>query len=338
MTEHGEHGEHSGGGGGTGRVDASGARLMRLATGASVSVACILIVAKLAAALMTGSVSLLSSLVDSLLDAFASAVNFIAVRHALQPADREHRFGHGKAEPLAGLAQAAFIAGSGVFIVVEALYRLSDGHRVGNGEIGIAVMVLSILLTLALVAFQSVVVKRTGSVAISADALHYRMDLLLNAGVIAALVATTQLGLWWVDAVVAIAIAVSIAVSACKVAMRSLDLLMDREFPDGERERIKSIVWSHPETRGMHDLRTRSSGVQPFIQLHLELEPDLSLVRAHAIADDVERLIVKAFPGAEVIIHQDPAGHEAPHSPVQNLQSPDPRSPEPPDREWPGRG
>ena len=189
-----------------GTVDGPGARLMRLATVASVSVACLLIVAKIAAAMMTGSVSLLSSLVDSLLDAFASVINLLAVRHALQPADREHRFGHGKAEPLAGLAQAAFIAGSGVFIAIEAIHRLGSGEPIENSNIGIAVMVLSLVLTLVLVAFQNHVVRRTGSTAIGADAIHYRMDILLNLSVIAALVAAGEFGLWWFDGVVALAI------------------------------------------------------------------------------------------------------------------------------------
>jgi ferrous-iron efflux pump FieF len=302
--------------GGIGRVDAAGARLMRLATFASVSVALVLIVAKIFAALMTGSVSMLSSLVDSLLDAFASLLNLFAVRHALQPADREHRFGHGKAEPLAGLAQAAFIAGSGVFIVFEALHRLGTGHQIENTGIGIAVMVVSLVLTLVLVIFQQYVVKRTQSTAISADAIHYRMDIMINISVIIALVASSEFGIWWFDSAVAIGIAFYIAFSSWKVAGRSLDLLMDREFPEEEREQIKAIVWSHPDTRGLHDLRTRSSGIQPFVQLHLELEPDLSLVQAHEIADEVELLIINEFPGAEVIIHQDPVGFEEPHSPI----------------------
>ena len=252
--------------GGVGRVDARGARLMRLATIASVCVATLLILAKLVAAMMTGSVSMLSSLVDSLLDAFTSLVNLFAVRHALQPADREHRFGHGKAEPLAGLLQAAFIAGSGVFIVFEAVQRLHKGHVIENTGVGIGVMVVSIIVTLGLVIFQNMVVRRTQSTAISADALHYRMDLMINASVIVALVASSEFGLEWADSAIAIAIAIYIAVSSWSVARRSLDLLMDREFPEDERRQIKDIVMSHSETRGMHDLRTRSSGIQPFIQ------------------------------------------------------------------------
>ena len=289
---------------------------MRLATFASVSVATLLILAKLVAALMTGSVSMLSSLVDSLLDAFTSVVNLFAVRHALQPADKEHRFGHGKAEPLAGLVQAAFIAGSGVFIVFEAVQRLFKDHAIENSGIGIGVMVVSIVLTLALVLFQNMVVRLTQSTAISADALHYRMDLLINAGVIVALVGSSEFGIGWLDSAVAIVIAVYIGISSWSVARRSLDLLMDREFPESERQRLKDIVMSHPEAHGMHDLRTRSSGIQPFIQFHLQLDPHLSLVRAHELSDEVEAMIMAEFKGAEVIIHQDPEGYEEPHSPI----------------------
>lgn len=302
--------------GSVGRVDASGARLMRQATIASVSVATVLIIAKLVAAVMTGSVSMLSSLVDSLLDAFTSLVNMYAVHHALQPADREHRFGHGKAEPLAGLVQAAFIAGSGVFIVIEAVQRLHKGHVIEDTNVGIAVMVFSIVMTLGLVAFQSMVVRRTQSTAISADALHYRMDVLINVSVIIALVGVAEFGITWLDSAIAMAIAFYIAFSSWKVARRSLDLLMDREFPEVERQKIKDIVLRHPEARGIHDLRTRSSGIQPFIQFHLELDPNLSLVRAHELADEVEAMIVAEFAGAEVIIHQDPEGYEEPHSPL----------------------
>ncbi len=302
--------------GGVGRVDARGARLMRLATFASVTVATLLIIAKLVAALMTGSVSMLSSLVDSLLDAFTSVVNLFAVRHALQPADKEHRFGHGKAEPLAGLVQAAFIAGSGVFIVFEAVQRLFQEHVIDNSDIGIGVMVVSIVVTLGLVLFQNMVVRLTQSTAISADALHYRMDLLINIGVIVALVGSSEFGIGWLDSAVAISIAVYIGISSWTVARRSLDLLMDREFPEAERQRLTDIVMSHPEAHGMHDLRTRSSGIQPFIQFHLQLDPHLSLVRAHELSDEVEAMIMAEFKGAEVIIHQDPEGFEKPHSPI----------------------
>ncbi len=281
---------------------------MRLATYASVSVAVVLIVAKFAAWLATDSVSLLSTLIDSLLDAGASLINLFAVRQALQPADREHRFGHGKAEPLAGLAQAAFICGSAAFLLIEAGKRFIQPRVLDNTEIGIAVMVFSIALTVALVLFQRHVVRQTGSVAISADSVHYRMDVLVNASVIVSLILVTEMGWRWADPLFATAIAGYIVWGAAVIGRQALNLLMDRELPDAERQRIRQIVLAHPGVRDMHDLRTRSSGLQLFIQLHLEMDGALTLRRAHEISDQVEAEIERAFPKAEVIIHEDPEG------------------------------
>ncbi|MFC3675934.1 cation diffusion facilitator family transporter [Ferrovibrio xuzhouensis] len=284
------------------------ARLMRRATNASVLVAVILIAAKLAAWLATGSVAMLASLVDSLLDAVASLANLLAVRHALTPADAEHRFGHGKAEALAGLGQAALIVGSALFLVVEAIDRLSDPQPVQHGIAGIAVMLLSIALTAALVLYQRHVVKQTGSLAVTADRLHYVGDLLTNAAVIVALLIGTQSNLTWFDPACALAIAAVIVKSAFDIVRGALDHLMDRELADSDRERIRAVVLAHPDARDLHDLRTRQSGNQAFIQFHLELDPRMSLREAHRISDEIEAQILELFPGAEVIIHQDPAG------------------------------
>ncbi len=281
---------------------------MRLATYASVSVAVVLIVAKFAAWLATDSVSLLSTLIDSLLDAGASLINLYAVRQALQPADREHRFGHGKAEPLAGLAQAAFICGSAAFLLIEAGKRFIQPRVLDNTEIGIAVMVFSIALTVALVLFQRHVVRQTGSVAISADSVHYRMDVLVNASVIVSLILVTEMGWRWADPLFATAIAGYIVWGAAVIGRQALNLLMDRELPDAERQRIRQIVLAHPGVRDMHDLRTRSSGLQLFIQLHLEMDGSITLNQAHEISDQVEAEIERAYPMAEVIIHEDPEG------------------------------
>ncbi len=283
-------------------------RLMRLATYASVSVAGTLVVTKAGAWLMTDSVAVLSSLLDSFLDVLASLVNLFAVRHALTPADREHRFGHGKAEALAALGQAAFISGSAVLLVFEAIRRLVDPREVTNEPVGIGVMAFSILLTLALVLYQSYVVRRTRSVAISADSLHYRGDLLVNGGVIVSLVLSMTLGWVFVDPIFAIGVAVYILWNAWQIVRQGLNILMDRELPEDERARIHDIALSHPEVRAMHDLRSRRSGTMTFIQLHLELDGGMSLAHAHDIADAVEDKIREAFPGAEVIIHQDPEG------------------------------
>ncbi len=291
-------------------MDPKFARLMRLASYASVAVATVLIVTKLGAYAATESVSLLSSLVDSLLDAGASLVNLLAIRHALQPADREHRFGHGKAESLAGLAQAAFIAGSGIFLLLEAGNRLIHPKVVSNGEIGIAVMVLSLVLTLGLVAFQAYVVRKTNSLAIGADSLHYRVDILVNVAVIIGIYLASFGGLQIVDPLLAAAIVIYMAWGSFKIARQSLDELMDREFPDEDRIKIRQIALEHPEVRDVHDMRTRSSGPYSFIQLHLEMDRNLSLVRAHEISDEVMYKVEDAFPNTEVLIHQDPEGVE----------------------------
>jgi ferrous-iron efflux pump FieF len=289
-------------------------RLKKLAAAASVTVAASLIAAKAAAYFATGSVSLLSTLVDSLLDLAASLINLIAIRHAAQPPDREHRFGHGKAEPLAGLGQAAFVAGSAVFLLVQAGERLIHPAPITNEAIGVAVMLLSIALTLALVVFQRWVIRKTGSVAIGADALHYKSDLLVNAGVIAALLVSTQLGWGRADPLFAIAVALYILVSAWQIFNGSFNLLMDRELPEADRQRIKTIAEAHPSVICIHDLRTRSSGTQTFIQFHLELDGNLTLIDAHTIAEQVMREVEAAFPNAEVLIHEDPHGIPEPRA------------------------
>jgi ferrous-iron efflux pump FieF len=283
-------------------------RLKRLAATASVAVATLLIVAKAAAWLTTGSISLLSTLIDSSLDLAASLVNLIAIRQAIQPPDKEHRFGHGKAEPLAGLAQAGFVCGSAGFLLVQAGERLVRPAPISNSEVGYAVMALSIALTIGLVLYQRFVVRRTGSLAISADSLHYGADLLTNMSVIVALVLSTQLGWIWADPLIAIAIGVFILRSAWQILKQSLNLLMDRELPDEDRERIRRIASSHPEVIDIHDLRTRSSGTHVFIQFHLEMDGNMTLFDAHAIADQVMGELERAFPDAEVLIHQDPHG------------------------------
>ncbi|BDZ72284.1 MULTISPECIES: cation diffusion facilitator family transporter [Methylophaga] len=285
------------------------AQLMRIATYASVVTAITLIIVKLFAWFLTDSVSILATLVDSSLDVLASVLNMIAVHHALQPADREHRFGHGKAESLAGLGQSMFIAGSAGILLLQAINRLFKPEAMEQGmTIGIAVMVFSIIATFALMVFQNYVIKQTDSTAIKADALHYKTDLLVNGGVILALVLSLN-GWTLSDPLIAIAIALFILHSAWGIVRESIDLLMDHELPDNEREKISALVLKHPQARGLHDLRTRRSGTTVFIQLHLELDETLSLRQAHDIADALEREIADLFDEAEVIIHEDPITH-----------------------------
>jgi ferrous-iron efflux pump FieF len=286
--------------------------LMKRATYASVAVVATLLLAKTAAWLITDSVSVLSSLLDSLLDAAASLINLFAVRTALTPADREHRFGHGKAEPLAGLAQSAFIAGSSVLLVLEAVRRIATPQAVVHGEIGVAVMILSIVLTMTLVAYQRHVIRITQSVAIDADSLHYQSDLLLNGSVVLSLALSMWLGWRSLDPLFALGISAYLLRTSWMIGQKSLDRLMDRELPDPDRARIRAIALARPEVRAVHDLRSRSSGPDLFVQLHLEMDGAMSLLRSHEVADAVERDIMAVYPNAEVIIHQDPSGIEEP--------------------------
>lgn len=281
-------------------------RLMRWATYAAVGLATVLISVKAAAWFATGSVVVLSSLIDSLLDGAASLINLFAVRHALTPADAEHRFGHGKVEPLAALGQAVFIGASSVFILLEAVDHLIAPKPVEHAWIGIGVMIFAIVSTFALLRFQTHVVRQSGSLAISADRLHYAGDLLMNGSVITSLVLSLWLDLPWTDPLFGIAIALYLMRTAFGIGRKSFDVLMDRELPDEDRLRITRIAAAHPEVKAVKDLRTRGSGPQIFIQFHTLLSPDLTLARAHAVADKIEADLLQAFPGAEILIHQEP--------------------------------
>lgn len=279
--------------------------LMRSATLASVATAVILIIAKAAAWSLGGSVSVLASLADSLMDSLASVLNLLAVRYALQPADNEHRFGHGKAEFLAGLGQALFIGGSAVFLVVQGTDRLLNPRPLASVGLSIGVMVFSMLATLLLLMWQRHVVRKTYSVAIRADALHYASDLISNAGVILAL-GLGYLGFSIFDPIFAIGIALMIGYSAVKIAMEAIDHLLDKELPDDVQKEIEAVALGFTDILGVHGIRTRQSGHIKVIQMHLEMDGDMPLREAHALAEAVEVALRHAFPGADVIIHQDP--------------------------------
>ncbi|MGE5154153.1 MAG: cation diffusion facilitator family transporter [Bdellovibrio bacteriovorus] len=281
-------------------------RLLHLATRASVATAVLLILVKLAAWVVTGSVSVMASLIDSLMDAGASLVNLLAVRYSLQPPDSDHRFGHGKAEALAGLGQAAFIAGSAVFLSLHALDRLLNPQPLTQIGVGIAVMIFAIVATGALLTLQHHVIQRTQSTAIRADALHYATDLATNATTLVAL-ALAALGWPGLDPVFALVIAGYILYSAYRIASDAVDLLMDRELDPEERTRIRQTAAAVPGVLGVHALRTRRSGQTPVIQLHLELADELPLIEAHRISDAVEDRLRVLYPQADVTIHQDPA-------------------------------
>jgi ferrous-iron efflux pump FieF len=274
-------------------------RLLRLATRASVAVAFTLIVAKGFAWWMSGSVSMLAGLTDSVLDGATSFLNLLAVHYALRPAD------DGKAEAMAGMAQGLFIAVSALLIGYQAIGRLYDPQPLGQPGIGIAVMLLSLALTAALLALQYKVIRETGSTAVRADSLHYRSDMLLNGSILFALV-LARFGWTELDAWFGLGIAVYILWSAVHIAKESSAILMDQELPSDVSEQMLRLARGVPGVLGAHDLRTRMSGNHWFVQLHLELPGSLTLAAAHTLCDEVEAAIGKEFPRAEVLVHADP--------------------------------
>ena len=286
------------------------ARLQRFAAAASLSLATLLALLKLAAAVTTGSLAILSSLIDSLADIVASAITFVAVQISQQPPDRGHRFGHGKAESLSAMAQAALVAGSAIFVLIDAARRLGDPRAVESTSLGIAVMSFAIAATLLLVWFQRHVVRRTGSQAINADSVHYRADLLTNLTIIASLMVTQRFGWVWLDPLMGAAVALYLGWHAYGIGRNAVKVLMDHELPADTRQRIKEIVLAHAEVRGLHDLRTREAGATQFIEFHIEIDGAMSVAAAHDVTDAIEAELFAAFPTAEVILHQEPAGLE----------------------------
>lgn len=281
------------------------ARLLRLATRASLAVASILIVTKAIAWWLSGSVSLLAGLTDSLLDGAASFLNLLAVHYALRPADDDHKYGHGKAEALSGMAQALFIAVSACLIGYQAVDRIQNPEEISSAGIGVAVILLSLVLTLLLLAFQYKVVKETGSAAIRADSLHYRSDLLLNMGILMALV-LAWFGWQELDAWFGLGISLYILWSAFQIAKETVAVLMDEELPTDVSTRMLELACEVPGVLGAHDLRTRISGNHWFVQMHLELPGSLTLSIAHGLCDQVAAAITREYPRAEVLVHADP--------------------------------
>ncbi len=286
--------------------------LLRRATMASVSVAAVLIVVKWGAWWTTASVSVLSSLVDSLLDALASLINFFAVRIALKPADHNHRFGHGKTEAVAAMGQALVIAGSAAFLVYESVLRFITPRAVAHGEVGIAVMVFSIVLTLVLVLYQRHVVRKTRSLAIDSDQLHYTGDILMNGTIIVSLVGADFFEWTWADPLFGLLIAGYILNSARQILSGAMAMLLDRELPSEIRRDIFLRARGVAGVRGVHDLRTRRSGMHYLAQMHVELDPTLNLYDAHLIGEQVERTIQAVYPQMEILIHLDPEGYQEP--------------------------
>jgi ferrous-iron efflux pump FieF len=278
---------------------------VRFAAIAATSTALLLVVIKLYAWFATGASAMLASTTDSMLDLFASLMNVVILRFALAPADDEHKFGHGKAESLAGLTQAAFVLGSAILLLINGVDRFITPKQVVQTEIGIIVTVIAIIATLALVLLQKQVIKRTSSLAISADAMHYQSDLLLNIGVLLALFLSQ--GLWLrADGFFTILVGAYLLWGAANIIWLSVQHLMDHQLTDEEQQQVLVIALRHDKVLGLHDLRTRQAGQQRFIQFHLELDDHLSLFEAHAIGEDIEHEIMQALAPCEVFIHHDP--------------------------------
>jgi ferrous-iron efflux pump FieF len=275
---------------------------------ASIAMAVTLIVLKSWAAYETNSTAMLGSLADSGLDLIASLVVLLGVRIAAQPADYDHRFGHGKAEALASLMQVILITISAIFIAVRAVQRLLAGAQTADAELGIGVSLLAMILTVALITYQRHVVRRTGSLAIGTDRLHYSSDLLLNGSVIVALALDQFAGLPGADAVFGLLIALWLLWGAWKASSHAFDQLMDREWPDDLRERFLAAAKEYPELAGLHDLRTRSSGTHYFAQFHVWVPAQWTVQEAHDRLDAVEEALQERFPGTEILIHVDPEG------------------------------
>ncbi len=273
---------------------------------ASVSMALFLLGLKIWAAAETSSVAMLGSLADTALDIMASLVTLYSVRFAAMPADHDHRFGHGKAEALAALFQSGIIVASALAIGWRGISLIGSSKTPEHPELGIGVSVIAILATLALITYQRSVVKRTGSIAIQADHVHYSSDLLLNASVIAALVMDSMLGLRGADPLFGVGIAAWLIWHAREVATGAIDQLMDKEWPLEKRERFLLAATSHPDLQGVHDVRTRSSGTRDFAQFHVWVDGGKSLKAIHDAMDELEAKLMAEFPGTEIIIHPEP--------------------------------
>lgn len=289
-------------------TDALRASLTTRAALASVATALLLLGLKIYAVWATGSVAMLGSLADTALDVVASLVTLFGVRYAAMPADRDHRFGHGKAESLAALVQVGIIGVSAVGIGWRAVDRLLEGAPTARAEAGIAVSLVAIAATFALIAYQRSVIRRTGSVAIRTDNVHYQSDLFLNLSVIAALALDQYAGLTGADPLFGLGIALWLLFGAWRASAHAVDQLMDREWPEERRRAFLAVAARHPAGRGIHDFRTRSSGTRDFAQFHIWVDPAMTVAQAHDAVEEIERDLGREFPGVEVLIHLDPEG------------------------------
>lgn len=282
---------------------------------ASLATVTVLIIIKTAAFIMSGSASILASLTDSVVDAGVSLMSLLAIKISLLPADKNHRYGHGKVEGLAALLQAVFMASAAVFLALEAIDRFQNPQPVTDHVFGIVVMVIAIVFSVALVMLQKRMLDYAPSLAVEADKVHYSSDILINGGVIVALGIQMAGGPGWVDPVFALIVSGWLVFITRDVARKGIDMLLDRELPKESRERIKIIIHSDPRIHDAHDLRTRTSGMKIHISFDIEVDDTLTIKQAHEIAIDAENRLLAEFPNAEIMIHIDPMGdtHDARH-------------------------
>ena len=289
-------------------MSAAAASLNRSAAFASIAVAVLLVGLKGYAAWSTGSTAMLGSLADTALDLVASLATLAGVWVAAQPSDDDHRFGHGKAEALAAFVQVVLISISALGIAARAIAQLFAGARTAAASEGIGVSVIAMLATLALLAWQNHVIRRTGSLAVRTDHLHYRSDLVLNLAVIAALALDQYAGLRGADPLFGLAIALWLGWGAWGASQEVVEQLMDREWPEERKAHFLEVVARHPELKGAHDLRTRTSGNRDFVQFHVWVDPNMTVRHAHRVMDEVEAKLLAEFPEVEILIHPDPEG------------------------------
>ena len=297
-------------------------KLKKLAVTASISVACFLCIIKTVASLYTGSLAVLSSLIDSLSDVFASSVSYIAVRFSTKPANCHHRYGYGRAESLSALIQAAFVAGSGLFVLYDGFNRMINPTELHQTTFGLIVMVISLIITLVLISFQKYVAKQTGSIAVSSDSAHYTVDVLTNSSIIVSLIIVKIFNITWFDILTAALISIYLIYNAYEIAAEATASLTDKELDQEIKDKVIEIVETSKGIKGYHDLRSRDLGGSFLFEIHLEFDGNLNLFKVHELTENVENKIQKQYPNSQIIIHQDPFGiKEARLDDIINKQS-----------------
>lgn len=281
------------------------------AGGAAIATAVILILAKVAAWFVTGSAAILASLTDSMMDAWVSGINLLAIRYSLKPADSDHRYGHGKVEGIAALFQAALISSAAVFLTLEAVSRLITVQKIESLNVALGVMAFSMVMSILLVAVQKYSLRFAPSLAVEADQAHYSTDIMMNGGTIIALALIAAGGPHWIDSAFALVVVVYLVKTAWHIGFKGADMLMDRELPDAVRHSILELIVAQPLVLGVHDLRTRAIGMRVHVSFDVELDPELSLLAAHDATRTIEDAILEKYPHAEVMIHMDPLGDPA---------------------------